>query len=206
MSTTATPNKVKYNLKNVYVAKLTETVSSGVTSYSYATHVALPGAVSLSLSAEGETKPFYADGIVYYRSVANNGYSGDLEIAFVPDWFRKDILGETEDTNKVLVENISQITNTPFALLFEFDGDVRSIRHVLYHCTASRPALESQTKEDGIEPVTEKLTLAADPRSDGLVKAKTGDETTSTVYAGWFSSVYVINGNAPSGSGGGSGD
>ena len=39
-------NKVKYNLKNVHVAKLTETVADGVTSFTYATvsytHLTLP--------------------------------------------------------------------------------------------------------------------------------------------------------------------
>ena len=66
-------NKVKYNLKNVHAAKLTETVSNGVTAFSYGTPKAIPGAVSISLDAEGESSPFYADGIVYFRSVTNNG-------------------------------------------------------------------------------------------------------------------------------------
>lgn len=49
-------NKVKYNLKNVYAAKLTETPGEdGVVTYSYATPQAIPGAVSISLSAEGES-------------------------------------------------------------------------------------------------------------------------------------------------------
>lgn len=41
---------------------------------------AIPGAVSISLDAEGEYSPFYAEGIVYYRNVTNNGYSGDLDL------------------------------------------------------------------------------------------------------------------------------
>ena len=67
-------NKIKYNLKNVHAAVMTATVTSGVTSYSYGTPQAIPGAVSISLDAEGESSPFYADGIVYYRTFANNGY------------------------------------------------------------------------------------------------------------------------------------
>ena len=71
-------NKVKYNLKNVHAAKLTTEVVEGVTTYSYATPRAIPGAVSLSLDAEGDSSPFYADGIVYFRTYANNGYSGGV--------------------------------------------------------------------------------------------------------------------------------
>lgn len=184
-------NKVKYNLKNVHAAKLTETVTDGVTTYTYATPQAIPGAVSISLDAEGDSSPFYADGIVYFRSTANNGYSGDLEIALIPEWFRTEILQETLDSNGVLVER-SDITETAkFALLFEFDGDVRCIRHVLYNCSASRPSIESETKEDTIEPGTETLSLTADPRSDGLVKSRTGDSTEDTVYKAWYSAVYV---------------
>lgn len=184
-------NKVKYNLKNVHAAKLTETVADGVTTYTYATPQAIPGAVSISLDAEGDSSPFYADGIVYFRSTANNGYSGDLEIALIPEWFRTEILQETLDKNGVLVER-SDITETAkFALLFEFDGDVRCIRHVLYNCSASRPSIESETKEDTIEPGTETLSLTADPRSDGLVKSRTGDDTDDSIYQNWYQEVYL---------------
>ena len=141
-------NKVKYNLKNVHAAKLTETDSDGTTTFSYAEPKAIPGAVSISLDAEGETSPFYADGIVYFRSVTNNGYSGDLEIALIPEWFRTEILQEKLDAKGVLVENSGVGESVKFALLFEFDGDVNAIRHVLYNCSASRPSIESETKED----------------------------------------------------------
>ena len=184
-------NKVKYNLKNVHAAKLTTEVVEGVTTYSYATPRAIPGAVSLSLDAEGDSSPFYADGIVYFRTYANNGYSGDLEIALIPEWFRTEILKEALDANGVLVEKSDNSENVKFALLFEFDGDERAIRHVLYNCAASRPSIESKTKEESIEPGTETLNLTADPRADGLVKSRTGDTTSTETYAGWYESVYV---------------
>ena len=184
-------NKVKYNLKNVHAAKLTETVTDGVSTFTYAKPQAIPGAVSISLDAEGESSPFYADGIVYFRSVTNNGYSGDLEIALIPEWFRTEILREQLDAKGVLVENNDNAESVKFALLFEFDGDVRAIRHVLYNCSASRPSIESETKEDTIEPGTETLSITADPRADGLVKARTGDTTDAAAYAGWYNNVYI---------------
>lgn len=183
-------NKVKYNLKNVHAAKLTETVEDGVASFSYDAPKPIPGAVSISLDAEGETSPFYADGVVYFRSSTNNGYSGDLEIALIPEWFRTEILQEALDAKGVLVENSNVTESIKFALLFEFDGDVNSIRHVLYNCSASRPSIASETKEDTIQPGTESLSVTADPRSDGLVKARTGDTTDQAAYADWYKSVY----------------
>lgn len=181
-------NKVKYNLKNVHAAKLTKGDDGNFT---YDTPQAIPGAVSISLEAEGDSSPFYADGIVYFRSTANNGYSGDLEIALIPEWFRTEILQEVKDNNGVLVEHSDVTESVYFALLFEFDGDIKAIRHVLYNCTASRPSIESETKEETIEPGTETLSLTADPREDGLVKSRTGDDTTDSVYRNWYQAVYV---------------
>ncbi len=178
-------NKIKFNLKNVHYAKITE--EDGKVTWD--TPVAIPGAVSLSLDAEGDTNTFYADGVAYYVSVTNNGYSGDLEIALIPDSFRTDILGDTKDTKNVLTEN-AEATVGSFALLFQFDGDVNGIRHVLYSCKATRPTIESETKEDTIEPKTETLSLTVSPMSDGRVKAKTTDETDKTTYDGWFDQVY----------------
>lgn len=186
-------NKVKYNLKNVHAAKLKKS-SEGT--FFYENPKAIPGAVSISLEAEGESSPFYADGIVYFRSTANNGYSGDLEIALIPEWFRTEILKEELDKNGVLVEKANVSETEKFALLFEFDGDINAIRHVLYNCSASRPSIESETKEDTIEPGTETLSLTADPREDELVKSRTGDTTSADTYANWYKNVYIPQANS----------
>ena len=150
-------NKIKYNLKNVYAAIMTHTEDGG---YSYETPVPIPGAVNLSLDAEGDTSPFYADGVVYFRAVSNNGYSGDLEIALVLDWFREKILKEVKDNNGVLIETNTDIEPVYFALLFEFDGDKKAIRHVMYNCSvSSRPTVEGKTKEEYVEEELAKLTV-----------------------------------------------
>ena len=110
-------------------------------------------------------------------------------MALIPESFRQDVLLETADTNQVLVENSNSQTGS-FALLFEFDGDVRKIRHVMYNCSASRPSISAKTNEEGKEVQTETLTIKSRPLANGLVKAKTGDSTTEAVYTDWYKSVY----------------
>ena len=180
-------NKVKFNICNVHYALQTIGDNGDV---SFDTPVPMPGAVSLSLDANGEPSNFYADGYAYYTISNNMGYEGDLELAMIPESFRTDVLKETLDTNKVLVEN-ANVETANFALLFEFDGDVKKIRHVLYNCAASRPSIESQTNEDEIEVQTETLSVKATPLASGYVKAKTGDDTTEKTYADWYKAVYL---------------
>jgi phi13 family phage major tail protein len=180
-------NKVKFNLKNAHYAMLTvgedgETI--------FGTPARLPGAVSISLDANGEPENFYADGTAYYVINNNMGYDGDLELAIIPESFRIAALNETLDDHKVLIENANTELNS-FALLFEFDGDQKHIRHVLYNCSASRPGIEGKTNEENREVQTETLTIKATPLATGVVKAKTGDTTDATTYDNWYKSVYV---------------
>lgn len=184
-----TSNKVKFNLKNAHYALLTLGADG---TPSYGNPVAMPGSVSLSLSANGEPENFYADGIAYYVINNNMGYTGDLELALIPESFRTDVLQETLDENGVLVES-SEAEVVPFALLFEFDGDKRHIRHVLYNCSASRPGIEGKTNEESREVQTEKISLKATPLPSGMVKAKTGDTTDTATYNGWYNGVYLPN-------------
>ena len=180
-------NKVKFNICNVHYALQTTGEDGAVT---FGTPVAMPGAVSLSLDANGEPSTFYADGYAYYTISNNMGYDGDLELAMIPESFRTDVLKETLDSNKVLIEDANAQTAN-FALLFEFDGDVKKIRHVLYNCAASRPSIESQTNEEEREVKTETLSIKATPMANGYVKAKTGDDTTEKVYTDWYKAVYL---------------
>ena len=188
-------NKVKFNIRNVHYAKLTIGEDGSIT---YSTPVAMPGAVSLSLDPNGEPSVFYADGYAYYTISNNQGYEGDLELAMVPESFRTDILKETMDDNSVLIEDAT-VETEKFALLFEFDGDVKKIRHVLYSCVASRPTIESSTKEDEIEVKTETLTIPASPLSGGYVKARTSDATLETAYNSWYEKVYLPKDMLPAG-------
>lgn len=183
-------NKVKFGLKNVYYSVVTEQVTSGVISYTYATPVHIPGAVNLSLDIEGDTNTFYADNTAYYTSIANNGYSGSLEMALIPDSFRTDVLGETLAAgNKVLAEYSTQ-SPSAFALAFQVEGDDAKTCYWFYNVTASRPNLEQSTTEDTIEPTTETFDITVAPRiKDGLVRIKSTDTTASGTITAWFNAV-----------------
>jgi len=183
-------NKVKYGLKNVHYS--VATIDPLDNTATYAEPVPWAGAVNLSLDAEGETTKFRADNIDYWVGQSNNGYSGDFESALVPESFRKDVLGEIEDDNGVLIEDAGAPTK-PFALIFQFEGDVNATRHVLYNCTATRPSVSGETTGEEIEPQTETLSLTAvsihnSSLDKDIVKArcKEGDNAYST----WFDAVY----------------
>lgn len=180
-------NKVKYNIKNAHYAVQKEDEEGTI---SFETPVPIKGAVSVSFDANGDITPFYADGIQYYVSAANNGYEGDAEFALIPDQFREDILKEQRDEKGVLHE-VSETGDTQkFAFLFEFDGDQKAIRRVLYNCTATRPSIESDTKEENVEPGTETITISNSPLPNGRVKVQTTVDTDKTTYDGWYKAVY----------------
>lgn len=179
-------NKVKFGLKNVHIFPI-ENEDTNEIKYS-AEPIILPGAVNLSLSPEGDENSFYADDIVYYNSYANNGYSGDLEIALITEEFYTKILGQLKDDNGVLIESINDKPKD-FAMTFEFQGDKNAKRSVLYKVSVSRPNDEHQTIGETKEPQTETLSIRVMARmNDGLVKAsaKEGDAG----YDTFFTKVY----------------
>ena len=184
-------NKIKYGIKNVYYAKATIASDNSAT---YATPVALPGAVSISMDAQGENSPFYADNIVYWVGANNNGYEGDLELALIPDSFKKDILGYVKDNKGVLLEDANAEVSH-FALLFQFEGDIKATKHVFYNCTSGRPAASGNTKNDTTEPQTESLSITATAIHNSsvnrdFVKADTTASTDATAYSNWTSAVH----------------
>lgn len=184
---TNTPNKVKYGLKNAHYALLTIAEDGTVT---YGKPIPIPGSVSLTMDAQGDTSTFYADNMAYFVTAANDGYSGTFEVALIPDQFRQDVLHETMDeAAQVLVENINNQTS-PFALLFEFDGDKKATRHVLYNCTCTRPSVSGGTTTNTKEPSTETMNLTASPLPNGNTKARTTVDTPAAQYAGWYGAVW----------------
>lgn len=187
-------NKVGFGLSKLYYA--IATIDDSKHTATYGDPKAFPGAVSLNLDAQGDRVIKRADNVDYWIGNANNGYEGDLEVARVSDAFLKDILGEVDDDNGVQVE-LKDVEAVHFALMFQFEGDKRGTRHVLYNCTASRPAVAGQTTEETIDPQNETVSIKAssiynEALGKEVVKAKTNDTTDATTYDGWYSDVYEI--------------
>lgn len=179
-------NKVKFGLKNVHIFPIEEENANEI-KYSD-TPIQLPGAVNLSLSPEGDESPFHADDVVYYNSYANNGYSGDLEIALITEEFLIKVLGQTKDENGALVESINDKIK-PFAMAFEFQGDKNAKRCIFYKVSVSRPNDEHQTIGESKEPQTETLNMTAMARmKDGLVKSSLKEGQTG--YDTFFTKLY----------------
>lgn len=186
-------NKVKFGLKNVHYAVVTE--NDGV--ISFGTPVPIKGAVNLSLSASGDTNDFYADDVKYWTGTSNNGYEGDLEIALIPDSFKTSVLGFAQTAEGGILETGEEKAKK-FALLYEINGDVEKRRFVDYYCTATRPSAEAATTEDSISPQTDTLSITTAPMSYKASSSDTarmlsryyeGEE--GSTYASWFSAVPV---------------
>ena len=111
-------------------------------------------------------------------------------MAYIPDSFRTDILGEELDTKKVLFENANKPTVT-FALGFTIDTDASEEKFWFYNCTATRPSVNASTNEDTKTPQTDTVTISCAPNSDGLVRSRTTAETDTETKAAWYTKVYV---------------
>lgn len=170
-------NKVQFNLKNVHYSILTEEESEGTISCSYGTSKPVRGAVSIDLAQEGEMTPFYADGIKYYITRSNQGYSGSLEMAMIPDTMLVDIFGMTYNSaDKTLIEK-AEDKPKDFALFFQIDGDTNETFYCFYKCSASRPSIASRTNEESKDPQTMTLDLSVSPTlDDGKIMAKSTSE------------------------------
>lgn len=181
-------NKVTFGLKNVHYAVITEGAEGAIT---YGIPVKIPGGVEISLEPRGDMSEFYADDILYYSASNNQGYDGTLSIANIPEQFLIDCLGEVKDETDMVLTEKANLVGKNFALLFEFDGDVKATRHVLYNCSANRPTVTSKTKTNTKEPNTNELVFVASPRATDLaVKTKTTTTTPSNVYDNWYKKVY----------------
>lgn len=188
--------KIKYGLKNVHYALVTETTTLGVTTSSYGDIAAWPGAVALSLQASQDKTVFRADNEDYYISYGDGQYSGTLETALIPEEIKEALGWVRRDDDDVAVESAEDYKTTKYvALLFEFDNDEKASRHCLYKVSFSRADLAGQTTGEGgqITPQTETVNLTAVPRADNdrYIHSYADKKSDSEVYDGWYADVFV---------------
>lgn len=189
-------NKVRFGLCNVYYAVLTESTDSS--NNSWATPKAVKGAVNLTLDSNSSDGTFYADNVAYYKTFANNGYTGSLEMARISDEMLKDVWGMTLDANTKVLYEETGVQPKPFALLFQIEGDESAELNVFYRVVpTSKPTVGSQTVAESVEPVTQTFDFEALPivtgptYQKGKVKARTTDTTTTAVKNAWFTTVTI---------------
>ena len=175
-------NKVRFGLSNVHVG--TVTLSDGTPSFSIPKKY--PGAVNLTMDAEGETNTFYADNTAYYVTNTNNGYTGELEMAEVPDWFETEYLGAVASQEGLVVEISNPVQKLAY-FMFQFEGDKNATKYIIYNTTFSRPSIEGNTKEDTLEPNTTTIPFTSVPlvtEFGNIVKSRV--PVSSEKYAAFF--------------------
>lgn len=182
-------NKVQWGLCRMAYAVITEGEDGSIT---YGTPVPMPGAVDFSSTPLGDTTEYEADNIIFHRAQGNDGYDLELKLATLPESYNKDVLGETLDSNKVLIET-SAAEIKRVAILGQFEGDVHKKRFVFYNCLPERVGEKGGTSRRKDPSTGEKtIKLTADPRLNDLtIKATTTAETNQAIYDAWFDTVYT---------------
>ena len=191
-------NKVKFGLKNVHFAVLTETRQEDNTiKTTYDTISPWPGGVSMSMDPTGENVIFYADNREYSELPGNAGYEGDFESALIPEKIYTDVYGQDKVKGAIVESN--NPTQKYIALLFEFDGDATATRYIFYKCSLTRAAVSSKTTEESKEVQTESVTIKAMSRSDAVkingeykypVKAFSTPDMPEEIYNNWYNQIF----------------
>lgn len=184
-------NKVKYGLRNVHLFEITD---SG-TKLTYGTPVPWRGATELTLDPNGDALEVYADDILYDKEENNQGYTGKLTMLYLQPEIEALLFGNVENADGVVVENADN-HGSKVAMAFEFSGDNKHVRHVLYNVSFSRAGDGSATKSDKIDAQTAEFEFSAMPDPyDYKIKGKAAQG--SAKYDKWFTAVYVPGASTP---------
>lgn len=185
--------RIRFGASKCHYAPIT---TDGTGKITYDTPIAIPGLVSFSFEAEGDTVAEYADDIVWYSLNVNNGYKCKLsfEDTQACDEFIAKTCGFTKDTDGKYVEGAND-TQSEFALMLETqlagaEANVKAKRLCFYRCVTSRPTLEGETKADKLKIANNEVEVVAMPRGDDYT-VKASCISTDTCFATWFEAVPV---------------
>ncbi len=182
--------KITYGLKNLHYAVM-EIAEDGAVSYGAVK--SFPGAVKISLSPDGDIYEFHADDGVYYECDGNEGYTGDLEVALVPDEFKIDVFGWEKGADGILHE-VANAPHKHIALMGQMATDAVAKRVVFYNVFCGRPSLEQETKQRTMNVLTQKMSLTCRPvESNGknYVKSSTTPDVSEDAYNSFFKAVKL---------------
>ena len=114
-----------------------------------------------------------------------------MEIAKLPEEFETEILGQRKDANGAIIENVNDKIS-PFAFMYQVEGDQTGTRFCYYNTTVSRPSTEANTTEDTKTPNTNTLSITTSARTDtGDVRIKLPySEENKEIYEKFFEKVY----------------
>jgi phi13 family phage major tail protein len=181
-------NKVMFGIKNVHIHPFSDDGAA----INYDTALNWPGTVTLTLDPAGDRTDFYADNGLYFSQDNNQGFTGKIESALMPFEISSVVLGDRRDDNGVIAQSIAN--GEPVAVTFEFDGDKKATRHILYNVSFSRATEEGETKSDKADVKTSEfsITAALDPYLE-IAKAKTDEATDQATYDAWYTTPYRVS-------------
>ena len=118
----------------------------------------------------------------------NNGYSGDFELALIPESFLTDVMHEVEDANGVIAEN----KDVGLSILrCSLSSPATRGRSVTACTTAARPVPLSPAAQGGLHRGADGNALHyGNASAFRSVKVKTGTNTSEETYNNWYNAVY----------------
>lgn len=181
--------KVLFNIKKLQMSPITAMTADGLPTY--ASPIKVPGTVSLKLDQEGESEPFYADGIAYFSAPASTMYTGSLENAHFPPEVLKAIYAYIEDNNLNLVETDDPVKE--FGAQFACDSDDGEVYFTLYRVSSTKPNINLQTKESKATINGESVNITVSPvvLADGKTVIKSFANKEASNYSDYFSKIEL---------------
>lgn len=183
--------KIQFGLSNVHVVGLKD--ESGTITYPEAPK-AYPGAVKLSIDYDSEDSTEYADNKLWFSDSTVTKASPELEMEYLPDWFKEQYCGYDKADTGMLVYNTKKIKKH-FALLYQVETDEKPIKYIMWNCVVSgKPSEEPSTNEAGktIFHSTISMTASAIDLTDEISAIASDVPSTDSTYATLFTANLTL--------------
>lgn len=177
-------NKVVFGLSNVHVGTYSVNTYGTAT---LGTPMHVPGAVNLSIEADTQETVFWADNVKYYVTNADNGFTGTLEMAYIPDAFKTQYMNYALQSDGGMAQIKGQ-DNKNIYLAFESSGDAENRRAIFYNVAIGPISREYSTTEETKDPKTASLPITIVGDNQTGVTRKVYPPTATTAYNSMWTS------------------